>query len=92
MKNFITTQMTINNSALDQIVIFKIRFNTNYGDTDLYWRVIVDDTEYLVRNIICNVPTHSESSFDSRANAQKWHIAGVCSAFTISEEKIAHFD
>lgn len=65
---------------------FKLRFNTMHGDTDLYWRVIIDDEEYLVKNVHCMVETWSDSSFDTRANAIKYNMAGKCTAFRIDEE------
>lgn len=64
---------------------FKIRFNTAHGDTDLYWRVIIDDTEYLVRNLMCKVDTYSDASFDKKAGVIKYHIAGDCTDFYIDE-------
>jgi hypothetical protein len=62
---------------------FKIRFNTAYGTTNLYWRVIIEENEYLVCAIKCDVPTFSESSWDAKANAMKWHMAGRCSEFAV---------
>ena len=65
---------------------FKLRFNTTHGDTDLYWRVIIGDAEYLVRSLVCKVDTWSDASFDERAGQIKYHIAGVCTDFDIDEE------
>lgn len=62
---------------------FKLRFNTMHGDTGLYWRVIIDDREYLVKTIHCKVETWSDSSFDTRANAIKYNMAGKCTGFHI---------
>lgn len=59
---------------------FKIRFNTLHGESDLYWRVIIDDTEYLVRSVKCYVNTYTDASFDTNAGTIKYHIAG---AFTV---------
>lgn len=72
--------------SLQGVFLFKIRFNTTHGDTDLYWRVIIDDTEYLVRTLQCNVATHSDASFDKNAGTIKYHIAGTCTAFVIDNE------
>ncbi len=72
-------------------IFFKIRFNTTHGDTDLYWRIIINDEEILARSLQCSVPTYSESSFDQRAGAIKYHIAGVCSEFILDEAKNAFF-
>jgi len=63
--------------------LFKIRFNTTHGDTDLFWRLIINETEHLVRSIVCDVPTYTESSFDNGAGCIKYHIAGVCTTFEI---------
>ncbi len=62
---------------------FKIRFNTTHGDTDLYWRIIVNDVEYLVKSLNCNVNTHSDASFDASAGTIKYHIAGSCYSLNI---------
>ena len=70
-------------------LLFKIRFNTTHGDTDLYWRIIIDDEEHLVRTIQCLVPTWSESSFDKRAGSVKFHMAGRCREFLVDEMKNA---
>ena len=64
---------------------FKIRFNTQHKDTDLYWRVIVNDEENLVRTIKCNVNTYTESSFDKLSGMIKFHIAGFCEQICIDE-------
>ncbi len=72
-------------------IYFKIRFNTLHGDTDLYWRVIIDEIEYLVHSIHCKVESWSEASFDKKANAIKYHIAGVCNEFYIDENRKAIF-
>lgn len=66
-------------------IIFKLRFNTTHGDTNLYWRVIIGDTEHLVTTLQCNVSTHSDASYDERAGMIKYHIAGECSEFSIDE-------
>jgi hypothetical protein len=72
-------------------IAFKLRFNTAHGDTDLYWRVIVDDTEYLTRSVRCKVETCSDASFDKTAGVVKYHIAGVCSELMIDENLNAVF-
>jgi hypothetical protein len=66
-------------------IYFKLRFNTMYNETNLFWRIIIDDTETLVKSLAINVPTFSESSFDFSANAQKWHIAGYCNSINVDE-------
>lgn len=77
--------------ALSGDIFFKIRFNTTHGDTDLYWRVIIDEVEYLANSIHCKVDTWSDTSFDKTAQAIKYHIAGQCSKFYIDEAKKAVF-
>lgn len=67
-------------------VQFKLRFNTAHGETDFFWRVIIDDTQYLARSIDCQVPTQSDASFDKTANCIKYHIAGTCNEMLIDEE------
>jgi hypothetical protein len=79
----------MNLSADKNEIYFKIRFNTTHGDTNLFWRIIVADEEYLVASIDCAVPTYSESSFDERAGTVKWHMAGKCTEFYIDESKNA---
>jgi hypothetical protein len=68
---------------------FKIRFNTQHGDTNLFWRVIIGDDLYLATAIDCRVPTYSDASFDARQNAMKYNLAGVCNEFIIDEEERA---
>lgn len=70
---------------------FRIRFNTTHGDTNLYWRVIIDEQEYLAASIKCEVPTFSDRSFDETANAIKFHLAGNCNEFKIGDDKTATF-
>lgn len=70
-------------------LLFKIRFNTAHGDTDLYWRIIIGEQEHLARSIHCAVPTYSESSFDKKAGAIKYHMAGKCHEFYMDDAKNA---
>jgi len=72
-------------------ISFKIRFNTAHGDTGLYWRIIINEREYLAKSIQCSVPTFSESSFDRVAGAIKYHLAGKCTEFYVDELKNAYF-
>lgn len=64
---------------------FRIRFNTMHGTTGLYWRVLIGNEEYLAATLRCQVPTFTESSYDERAQAVKYHMAGLCSQLTINE-------
>lgn len=77
--------------SLDDNIFFKIRFNTMHGDTDFYWRIIINDEEYLARSLDCRVNTFSDESFDKKANTTKWHIAGICEHFRIDEDGKAIF-
>ena len=79
----------MNSDKKPEEIFFKIRFNTTHGDTDLYWRIIINDEEFLARSLKCTVPTYSESSFDHRAGAVKFHIAGICSEFYLDESNNA---
>ena len=77
--------------SLQGTISFRIRFNTTHGDTDLYWRILIDDTEYLVRSLQCNVPTRSDASFDKNVGVIKYHIAGTCSQFVVDDALHALF-
>lgn len=66
-------------------IFFKLRFNTAHGDTDLYWRVIIDDDEYLTRSVSCQVATRSDASFDKKAGVIKYHIVGTCTEFIVDD-------
>jgi hypothetical protein len=79
----------MNGATHQNDIYFKIRFNTTHGDTDLFWRIIINDTEHLATAVSCSVPTWSESSFDQKAGAIKWHMAGKCTSFIIDENRTA---
>ena len=52
---------------------YRIRFNKDYANTDLYWRVIDDLGDMkLVTNIIINVPSHTDSSYEFDQTKQVW--------------------
>lgn len=70
---------------------FKFRFNTAHGDTNLFWRVFIDNQEYLVKSLNCQVPTCSDASFDEKAGMVKFNMAGVCNEFIIDDNKNAIF-
>jgi len=72
-------------------IYFKIRFNTTHGDTALYWRVIIDEVEYLATSLQCLIPTYSDASFDKKAGMIKYHIAGKCYEFYIDDNDNAFF-
>ena len=77
--------------SLSGVLDFKIRFNTMHGDTDLYWRVIIGEDEYLARTLLCQVHTRSDASFDKKANTIKYHLAGTCSNFHLDTGAHATF-
>lgn len=83
--------MTISPDPDTSRIYFRVRFNTAHGDTDLYWRVIVDGTEHLVRNLRCEVPTFSDEWLDPAVGKVKYHIAGECVEFVIDNELTAIF-
>lgn len=83
--------MKITPISISGHIRFKIRFNTAHGDTQLYWRVIIDEQEYLATSLHCNVSTFSDASFDKKANALKYHIAGECTEFALDEQYNAIF-
>jgi uncharacterized membrane protein len=41
----------------------KIRYNTNVGDSGLYWRIIINGVEHLASDIDINVPTKTTGDF-----------------------------
>jgi len=77
--------------SLDDDIFFKLRFNTMHGDTDFYWRIIIEEDEYLARTLNCLVNTFSDESFDKKANTIKWHIAGKCKHFRLDGDGNATF-
>ena len=79
-------KMTQNLVHIKGDIEFKIRFNTAHADTNLYWRIIIDEQEFLTNSILCNVVTYSDHSFDEKANAIKYHLAGKCAEFSIDIE------
>jgi len=66
----------------------KIRFNTNYGKTSkLKWRVLLNDAEYLVDEIILECPSHTTQDIvkgDMGQDVEKFHIS--------AKPKIVKFD
>lgn len=51
----------------------KIRYNTNVGDSGLYWRIIINGVEHLASNIDINVPTKTTGDFIPKVGL-KHHI------------------
>jgi hypothetical protein len=83
--------MDITPISLSGTIHFKLRFNTTHGDTQLFWRVIIDETEYLVKTLNCMVHTRSDASYDTKAEAIKYHVTGTCQEFLIDNEGNAIF-
>jgi hypothetical protein len=58
------------------MILIKIRFNTENKGC-LFWRVLIDDTEYLAENINIKVPVNTSQDVlkDGRT---KHHISCFC--------------
>jgi hypothetical protein len=41
------------------MIDIKVRYNTNCVDNHMFWRILIDGIEYLVSNIIFEIPTHT---------------------------------
>lgn len=54
----------------------QIRFNTEHGNSDLLWRVIIENHEYLAQSIQLEVPSHTTTDIlpDGRI---KHHITAL---------------
>ena len=37
----------------------KVRYNTTCEDNHMFWRIIVDETEFMCSNVIFEVPVHT---------------------------------
>jgi hypothetical protein len=57
----------------------KVRYNTLCDDNHLFWRIIIDGTEYIVSNVIFEIPTHTTRNivWDNSRNGKvdKHHIS-----------------
>jgi hypothetical protein len=51
---------------------YRIRYNTQHGESDLAWRVFEDDREYLVRDFYITVPMRGSSTIEH--GIQKWNV------------------
>jgi hypothetical protein len=64
----------------------KIRYNNNCTDDKMFWRLIIDGTEFLASDIEINVPTFTtrDDVFDPQRNemVNKHHI--TCKAESVS--------
>lgn len=54
----------------------QIRFNTEHGNTDLLWRVVIDNHEYLAKSIQLEVPSHTTTDTLSDGRI-KYHITAL---------------
>lgn len=63
----------------------KIRFNTEHAGTDLLWRILIDEVEYLASEVKINVPTLTTTDVltDGRV---KHHISASYKKITWDEK------
>jgi hypothetical protein len=67
---------------------FKIRFNTNFQNTEgLFWRVLIDDVEFLASDVeILNVKVTTKTHIlDS--GEKKWSISCISNNYSIDSDK-----
>lgn len=64
---------------------YLIRFNTKHAGSLFVWRVLQDNTEFLVKGVRINVPTWDEQSIEGTET--KWNIA--CEGVLTIENDIA---
>jgi hypothetical protein len=67
---------------------FKIRFNTNFQNTEgLFWRVLIDDVEFLASDVeILNVKVTTKTNIlDS--GEKKWSISCIANNYSIDSDK-----
>lgn len=67
---------------------FKIRFNTNFQNTEgLFWRVLIDDVEFLASDVeILNVKVTTKTHIlDS--GEKKWSISCISNNYSINSDK-----
>jgi uncharacterized membrane protein len=67
---------------------FKIRFNTVSKSEDDRWRLIEDDKETLVSNIIINGHTYTTKDWVENIKDYKWHIS--CEGYCEIKNNIAY--
>lgn len=68
---------------------FKIRFNTNYQNTNgLYWRALINDKEFLVANIIIKNKEVRTISHIISTGEQKWSIYCESDNYFIDENNV----
>jgi len=69
---------------------FKIRFNTEHKSSELKWRVLIDEEEYLAKQINVNCPckTSEDWILINDFPALKYHISCESEKWDWSEDKI----
>ncbi|GAB4447700.1 MAG: hypothetical protein OHK0036_02340 [Bacteroidia bacterium] len=68
---------------------FKIRFNTQYKDTDgLYWRVLINEKEFLVKDVVIKNKLVKTISHTLPTGEQKWSVYCESDNYTIDENNI----
>jgi hypothetical protein len=64
----------------------KIRYNTLCTDNHMFWRILINGTEHICSNIICNIPLHTTRDlvWDPNRNEKvdKHHLS--CLATSVS--------
>ena len=56
-------------------MVIKLRYNTECGNSPLFWRVLIDGTEHLAENVTINVPVETTRDFLHDKNCFKHHIS-----------------
>jgi hypothetical protein len=65
----------------------QIRFNTEHGLSNLYWRVIVDDKEFLAKSVQLEVSSFSTT--DTLADGRiKHHITAIYNELIWNEDSL----
>ena len=64
---------------------YHIRYNTQHGNTDLFWRIFENGQEYLVKNFRVLVPMYGESTVEN--GVTKWNVA--CNGLMTIQDGVA---
>ena len=68
---------------------FKIRFNNEYKKTpDLCWRCLIDNKEYLLKDIIIEGIEVKTTTHFLDSGEQKWSIYCESDTYTITEDNV----
>jgi hypothetical protein len=70
----------------------QIRFNFNDIDGTKKWRIIIDEKEFYVSEIIINIPCRTESEMYEDFNGYKHHIVTDATNEVIFEKLIAYLN